>query len=234
MSHSLQGLNILVTGGFGVLGLALADVLLERGARVALLDRADAPDNLSEGAELLALGGVDLTSPESTQQAVEHVLGRFAGIDALVNVAGGFVWETMEQGSVETWDRMYQMNLRTAVVTSQAVLPSLVRAGRGGRIVNIGALGAIKAGAGMGAYAASKAGVAKLTEALAEELKDQGVVVNAVLPSIIDTAANRASMPEADFTRWVSPLALADVVAFLLSDEARVITGACLPVNGRV
>ena len=104
----------------------------------------------------------------------------------------------------------------------------------GGAIVNIGAAASIKAAMGMGAYAASKAGVARLTEALAEELKDAGVRVNAVLPSIIDTPANRKDMPDADFTRWVTPEALANVIAFLLSPEASAVTGALLPVTGRV
>jgi len=95
-------------------------------------------------------------------------------------------------------------------------------------------MGAIKAGIGMGAYAASKAGVAKLTEALAEELKDKGITVNALLPSIIDTAPNRAEMPKAEFERWVKPSQLADVIVFLLSEHARAITGALIPVAGRV
>ncbi|HSN01132.1 MAG TPA: SDR family oxidoreductase, partial [Rudaea sp.] len=101
-------------------------------------------------------------------------------------------------------------------------------------IVNISAAGSVKAGAGMGAYAASKSGVARLTEALSEELKDRGITVNAVLPSTIDTAANRADMPKADFSRWVSPAQLADVIVFLLSDRASAVTGALLPVMGRV
>jgi NAD(P)-dependent dehydrogenase (short-subunit alcohol dehydrogenase family) len=106
--------------------------------------------------------------------------------------------------------------------------------GAGGSIVNIGAAGAVKAGMGMGAYAASKSGVAKLTESLAEELKDNGIRVNAVLPSIIDTPVNRADMPDAEYDRWVSPEALAKVIEFLLSDAATPITGALLPVTGRV
>jgi NAD(P)-dependent dehydrogenase (short-subunit alcohol dehydrogenase family) len=125
------------------------------------------------------------------------------------------------------------MNLRTAVSASQAALPYLLAAGDA-RIVNVGAGAAAKAGAGMGAYAASKAGVARFTEALAEELKDRGVTVNAVLPSIIDTAANRADMPKADFSRWVKPEQIADLIAFLLSDRARAITGALIPISGRV
>jgi NAD(P)-dependent dehydrogenase (short-subunit alcohol dehydrogenase family) len=113
------------------------------------------------------------------------------------------------------------------------VLPYLLR-GKSGSIVNVGAMGAIKAASGMGAYAASKAGVLKLTEALADELKDHGITVNAVLPSILDTPPNRADMPDADFTRWVSPRALAEVIAFLVSDAARAVSGAALPVAGRV
>ena len=123
------------------------------------------------------------------------------------------------------------MNVATCANMCRAAIPHLVATG--GRIVNIGAGGAVKAGAGMGAYAAAKGGVHRLTEALAEELKDK-VTVNAVLPSIIDTPANRKDMPNADFTAWVSPLELAEVIAFLLSDKAQAVTGALMAVNGRV
>ena len=156
---------------------------------------------------------------------------RLGGLDALVNVAGTFRWETVESGSSDTWDLLYNVNLRTAVNASRAALPILKS---GGRIVNIGAAGAIKAGAGMGAYAASKAGVAKLTEALAEEVKDRGITVNAVLPSIIDTPANRADMPTAQFDRWVKAEQVADLIIFLLSQRAAAITGALIPITGRV
>jgi len=155
-------------------------------------------------------------------------------VDALVNIAGTFRWETLEKGSLDTWDLLYRVNLRSAVSTSRAALPHLMRGGAG-RIVNIGAgAAAARAAAGMGAYTASKAGVAKFTEALAEELKDRNITVNAVLPSTIDTAANRADMPKADFSRWVTPQAIADVIVFLLSDQARAVTGALIPVSGRV
>ncbi|MBD1590086.1 SDR family NAD(P)-dependent oxidoreductase [Pseudomonas typographi] len=233
MPQSLKDKVIIVTGGFGVLGSTLGRLLLERGARVALLDRAEAPAALLDVEKLLCLGGVDLTGAAPAKSAVQRVAEHFGGVDGLVNVAGGFAWETVEAGSLETWDRLYQINLRTAVVTAQAALPQLLLSGAG-RIVNIGALAALKAGLGMGAYAASKAGVARFTEALAEELKDRNVTVNAVLPSIIDTPTNRADMPDADATRWVTPKALAAVVAFLLSDDASAVTGACLPVSGRV
>ena len=138
----------------------------------------------------------------------------------------------MADGSVATWDRLYAMNVRTALIASRALLP-LLRASHGA-IVNIGAAASVKAGVGMGAYAASKSGVARLTEALAEELKEEGVRVNAILPSIIDTPTNRADMPDADVAKWVSPAQLAGVVAFLLSSDAMPITGALIPVTGRV
>lgn len=232
-SNQLQGKSIIVTGGFGALGRALGAVLAERGARVALLDLAQAPREAGAGENLTLFGGVDLGDPAAAAAAFGAATAQLGGLDALVNVAGGFAWETLERGVIATWDRMYQVNLRTAVIGAQAALPHL-RARGAGRIVNIGALAALKAGGGMGAYAASKSGVARLTEALAEELKEEGITVNAVLPSIIDTPANRADMPQADVTRWVSPQALAGVIAFLLSDDGAPVTGASLPVAGRV
>ncbi|MES2959663.1 MAG: SDR family NAD(P)-dependent oxidoreductase [Pseudomonadota bacterium] len=231
MTLSLQDRVFVVTGGFGALGRALATVLEERGACVALLDRAPAAAGLAETPRRLLLAGVDLGAEGATQGALAQVDQRWQRIDGLVNVAGGFAWEALTDGALDTWDRQYAMNLRSAVAASQAALPHLKA---GGRIVNIAALAALKAAAGMGAYAASKAGVMRFTEALAEELKERDITVNAVLPSIIDTPANRADMPKADFARWVTPQALSHVVAFLLSDEAAAITGACVPVTGRV
>lgn len=232
----LTGKVIAVTGGFGNLGIALGVAAVGSGAHVALIDRASAPsasklpDALS-GA--LLLGNVDLGAFEAAQQALAAVTQRFGGIDILANVAGAFRYQTLAEGDLANWDLLYAVNVKTAVVTSKAVLPHL-RARGGGRIINVGAAAAGKAGKGMGAYAAAKAGVAKLTESLAEEVKDHGINVNAVLPSIIDTPANRADMPTADFTRWVTPEALAEVILFLASDAARAVTGALLPVSGRV
>jgi NAD(P)-dependent dehydrogenase (short-subunit alcohol dehydrogenase family) len=222
-----------VTGGFGALGRALAVVLVEAGARVALLDRAQPFAGLPSGNEVMLLGGVDLADASAAATAFAQVAQRWQRVDGLVNVAGGFAWETVADGSLATWDRLYAMNLRSAVAASQAALPHLGSDGRG-RIVNVAALAAVKAGAGMGAYAASKAGVMRFTEALAEELKDRGITVNAVMPSVIDTPANRADMPTAAFDRWVTPAALGRVICFLLSDDAAAVTGACLPVAGRV
>jgi NAD(P)-dependent dehydrogenase (short-subunit alcohol dehydrogenase family) len=229
---TLQGRRIVVTGGFGVLGRAVAEVLRAAGARVALLDKANAPADLP--ANLLAVGGVDLGQAEATHMAFDAAALAFGGLDGLVNIAGGFQWETVEAGSVESWDRLYALNVRTALLASQAALPHLLAQGSGARIVNVGSASAAQAGLGMGAYAAAKSGVARLTEAMAEEFKDRGITVNAVLPSTLDTPANRADMPQADASRWVQPSALARVIEFLLSDAAAPITGALIPVKGRV
>ncbi|MEQ1880580.1 MAG: SDR family NAD(P)-dependent oxidoreductase [Burkholderiales bacterium] len=233
MSLDLNGKVVAVTGGFGSLGAAVARTTVTAGAKVALIDRAENSKAPPDMPEALALGGVDLGSAGSARQAIAQIIARFGRLDALVNVAGGFRWEKIDSGSIDTWDHLYQMNVRTAVNASQAALPHLL-ASANGRIVNVGALAAAKAGTGMGAYAASKAGVAKLTEAMAEELKDRAVTVNAVLPSIIDTSANRADMPDADFSRWVSQDQIADLIVFLLSDRARAITGALIPIAGRM
>ena len=233
ISLDLNGKVVAVTGGFGSLGAGVAKTIVAAGAKLALLDRAERTKAPQDLAQALALGGVDLGSGDSAREAIAQVIARFGRLDALVNIAGGFRWEKIDGGSLDTWDQLYQMNLRTAVNAAQAALPHLL-ASTNASIVNVGALAAAKAGAGMGAYAASKAGVAKLTEALAEELKDRAVTVNAVLPSIIDTAANRADMPDADFSRWVKPEQIADLIVFLLSDRARAITGALIPIAGRM
>lgn len=226
---------VVVTGAFGALGRAVARAFAARGARLALLDVAPQPPAAVReqlGTEPLLFGGVDLSDMEATRRVMSVVAMHFGGIDVLVNVAGGFRWVTLEGGDVEAWDDLYTMNLRTAVVCCKAAVPSLLTRGRG-RIVNIGAGAALKAGAGMGAYTASKAGVQRLTESLSEELKDRGVTVNAILPGTIDTPRNRADMPDADFTRWVPPEAIAQVIVFLASDAASAVTGASIPVFGR-
>lgn len=226
--------RVVITGAAGVLGAAVARAFITAGAKLALVDRAEDTKDLLKGlgSPHFFMSGIDLTDPAQAQRAMESAVSKLGGIDVLVNIAGGFRWETIADGKLETWDFLYAINLKTAVCACKAVLPHLP-AGQG-RIINVGAAAAAKAGTGMGAYAASKAGVAKLTEALAEELKDKSINVNAVLPTIIDTPANRADMPNAEFARWVDPAALADVIVFLASNAARAITGASIPVSGRV
>ena len=231
----MQDKVVIVTGAFGALGRVVAATLATRGARLGLIDAAQTvPEALAEEfAAHLLMPGIDLASLDATRAMVAQVVARFGALDAVVNIAGGFRWETVDDGDPATWDALFTMNLKTALHFCKASLPHLLDR-PGARIVNIGTGAAAKAAAGMGAYAASKAGVLRLTEALAEETRDRGLTVNAVLPSIIDTPANRQDMPQADFSRWVAPQALADVIAFLLSDAARAITGAGIPVMGRL
>ena len=220
--------SIIVTGGFGVLGQAVAQAFAAQGDKVARIDFVANPTVQIPGT--LDIGGVNLTDSDATAGALDRVVATHGGIDVLVNVAGGFTWETLEGGSLDSWARMQAMNLTTNATITKLALPAL-KAANHGRIVNIGAGAAIKAGMGMGAYSASKSGVHRLTEALAEELGGTGVTVNAILPSIIDTPTNRADMPDADTSQWVKPEAIADVIVFLASPAARGVTGALIPVT---
>lgn len=200
-------MRVIVTGASGALGREVCAVLAERGLQV------------------VEIHGVDLSDPPQASSAVG---GCAAGgpIDGLVNIAGGFAWETVADGEVETWDRMWAMNLKTALNTSRAALAHMKD---GGAIVNIGAAATARATAGMGAYTASKSAVARLTEALADELRPRKIRVNAILPTIIDTPANRKDMPDADFSTWVTARQLADIMVFLLSDASSGISGASIP-----
>ncbi|MBW7837268.1 MAG: SDR family oxidoreductase [Sphingomonadales bacterium] len=220
---------VVVTGAVGALGSVVADTLTRDGVRVIAIDQAKTIAGAADFA--LSFPGVDLCDQRSVADVFAVIEREVGGLNGLANIAGGFRWETIADGDIATWDRLFNLNLKTALITSQAALPLL--AAKGGSIVNISAAASQKAAAGMGAYAAAKSAVSRLTEALAEEMKDRGVRVNAVLPSIIDTTANRRDMPQADFSRWVSPRDIANVISFLLSDDARAVTGALLPVTGR-
>jgi NAD(P)-dependent dehydrogenase (short-subunit alcohol dehydrogenase family) len=226
----MNGKVIVITGALGALGRTVAEMALARGARVAGVDHAQA--QLPATDDRIELGGVDLSDVAQAETAIDAVAAHFGRLDALINIAGGFIFEATADGDGSAWQKMYTMNVVTALNASRAAIPHLARSSSG-RIVNIGAMGALQAGAGMGPYAASKAGVHRLTEALAAEWKGK-ITVNAVLPSIIDTAANRASMPKADFDKWVTPQELAEVILFLASDAASGVTGALIPVAGRV
>ena len=219
---------IVVTGAFGQLGAAVSEEVKRLGGKVALLDLLDKKSPDSDPS-----WSVDLTSYPQARDTMEAIFKNYGVIDGLVNVAGGFTWQTLEKSAaLAEWEQMFAMNVSTCVHASKAVLPYLLRRG-GGRIVNISAAGSAKAAAGMGAYAASKSGVARFTEALACELKDKKITVNAVLPGVIDTPRNREDMPGGDFSAWVSLEDIARVIGFLLSDAASGITGALVPVTGR-
>jgi NAD(P)-dependent dehydrogenase (short-subunit alcohol dehydrogenase family) len=226
----MNGKVIVITGALGALGRVVVETAIARGARVAGVDHA--ASQAAATPERIEFGGVDLADGAQARKAIDTAAAHFGRLDALVNIAGGFTYETVAEGDIKSWQRMHALNLLTALNASQAALPHLAKS-PAARIVNIGAMGALQAGAGMGPYAASKAGVHRLTEALAAEHKGK-ITVNAVLPSTIDTAANRESMPKSDFSKWVTPRELAEVILFLVSDAASGVTGALIPVAGRV
>ncbi|NBU25811.1 MAG: SDR family oxidoreductase [Gammaproteobacteria bacterium] len=217
---------ILVTGAAGVLGQAVIATLSAHSQAVAAVDLAP---TIPQAGQRLSFGGIDLADPAAGAALIAQVGEPVTG---LVNVAGGFVWETVGEGGWASWERMYRINVQTAFEASRLALPAL-RASRGA-IVNVSAAATARAGAGMGAYTAAKSAVSRLTEALAAEELTNGVRVNAVMPSVIDTPANRRDMPDADPSRWVTPTEIAEVVAFLLSPAASGVTGALVPVVGRV
>lgn len=221
---------MMITGAFGALGRAVLAKARQSGWQVVAVDASSEPPDEVSAAELVL--SADLSDPASARRVVDQVRAHLGGLDALVNIAGGFVWSRVQDTELATWEHMVRLNLITCVNACTAALNPL-QASPQGRIINVGAKGALTAGAGMGAYAASKAGVHRLTEALAEELKGS-VTVNAILPSIIDTPANRAAMPDADYGAWVRPEELAAVILFLASPEASGVTGALIPVTGRV
>lgn len=218
--------TVIVTGAFGHLGSAVADHFEARGDKVARIDFAPAP----AGSPAHHIGGVDLADCDAASAAIAAVCREIGAPDVLVNIAGGFIWETLAEGSLASWERMFRMNALTAATTCKIALPLLADR-RGAAIVNIGAAAAGRADAGMGAYTASKAAVARLTESLAAELAGSDVTVNAILPTIIDTPANRRDMPDADFSAWVRPQDIALVAEFLASPAARSISGASIPVS---
>lgn len=222
-------MHVVVTGAAGALGREVVGVLAAGGHRISGIDRSAGVGDVA-GVDL-PLGGVDLADAKRVTAACERIAAAAGPIHGLVNLAGGFVWETVAEGDPATWERMFAGNVCSALNACRAVLPHVAKPAS---IVNVGAAASARAGLGMGAYTAAKSGVARLTEALAEEVKGDRVRVNAVLPSIIDTPANRADMPDADFATWVKGGEIANVIAFLLSPDASGVTGALLPVTGRV
>jgi NAD(P)-dependent dehydrogenase (short-subunit alcohol dehydrogenase family) len=225
---------VLITGAAGNLGRAVAAAFAAAGARLVLVDLSDAvlAAAYPEVDARRLLLAANLMDSASARGAVNKALEHFKRIDCLCNVAGGFrMGPTVHETPAELWKLMMDLNAGTVLNMVQAVVPGMLAAG-GGKIVNIGAGGGLKGGARMAAYSASKSAVIRLTESMSAELREQGINVNCVLPSVIDTPQNRADMPKADPKRWVSPEDLAQVLLFLCSDAARAIHGAAIPVNG--
>jgi NAD(P)-dependent dehydrogenase (short-subunit alcohol dehydrogenase family) len=225
---NLSGKTVVITGASGGLGKTVAARAQSLGASLALLDVAFPAAELEKREAGVTRFAVDLTDAGATRACFEQI-GRF---DALFNLAGGFdMGPAVHEITDQQWDFLFKMNVTTLQNTVRAAVPKLIAQGRGA-IVNVGALGALKGQGNMGAYCASKSVVMRLTESMSAELRDKGINVNAVLPSIIDTPRNRADMPDADFSKWVTPEQLANVICFLAAEEAGAIHGVLLPVSG--
>lgn len=216
---------VLVTGAAGALGAAVAAHFADSGASVAQLDVVEIDNEHYSDT-------CDLTSFEDCQTAVTNVLAKFGRIDVLANIAGGFAMgDPVHETSADTWNFMMALNAQSVLNMSRAVVPAMINSGHG-KIVNIGARAGLRGAPNMAAYSASKSVVIRLTESLADELKEKKINVNCILPSIIDSARNREDMPDADFNRWVRPDQIAEVVGFLASAAAEPIHGAAIPVEG--
>lgn len=218
----LKGKTIVITGAAGGLGREVCRVAQEQGADIVQVDIAF-PDN-AEGKTL----SLDLTDAGTVANAIAE-LGQ---IDGLINVAGGFdMGPALYETSDESWNKMFAINVTTARNMISAVVPKMLEQKRGA-VVNVGAFGALTGTGNMAAYCASKSVVMNMTQSLSDEVKHQGINVNAVLPSIIDTPANRGAMPDANYDEWVTPEQLANVMCFLVSDAASGVNGALIPVRG--
>src|SRR5690349_2400611 len=237
MSAKFEGSVVLVAGGTGGLGRAVTSAFLEEGAVVAVTYRNQPEweafkNAASANATRLQGHEVDVTDEAAVRQLVEKILLKHGQLDAMVNTVGGYagglkLWE-ME---TKVFEQMLNMNLRSGYALSRAAVPALLKQGRGA-IVNVAAKAAFDHAAGASAYAASKAAAVAMLDSLAADLKGTGVRVNTILPSIIDTEANRKAMPKADFAKWPKPSDIARVILFLCSDDSKVIHGASIPVYG--
>jgi len=233
------GSVVLVTGAAGALGQVVTREFLTEGARVLACDVSE--DRLSafaidlgEYGRRFAHAAADLIADDGARQAVQACLDVHGRIDVVANIAGGYLGGVgVPDLTARQWDFMQDLNVRTVFNTCRAALPSM-RSQKHGKIVNVSARAGLSGIAGLSAYSVAKAGVRVLTESLSEEVKDDDINVNAIMPSIIDTPANRESMPTADHATWVSPTEIARVILFLASEDARAIHGAAIPVYGRV
>jgi NAD(P)-dependent dehydrogenase (short-subunit alcohol dehydrogenase family) len=237
VNKRFAGQSVLVAGGTGALGRAVSLMFLQQGAQVAVTYRKqDEFEELKQaaGEQGIRLRGhmLDVTNELAVNQLVATILEQSGALDILVNTVGGYaggtpVWET----NSDVLEHMLSLNLRSGFMLARAAIPAMLNRQRGA-IVNIAAKAAIDHAAGAGAYAASKAGALALLDSIAADVRGKGVRVNTILPSIIDTPANRSAMPKADFAKWPKPEEIARVVLFLCSDDARVIHGAAIPVYG--
>src|SRR2546427_6324901 len=236
--HKQTEYVVIITGAVGNLGAATARAFQTAGDKTVLVDRSqdklrEAFSSIANSPDHLLAGGVDLSEPASLGKLVADALSRFGRIDALVHTAGAWRGgKPVHQDDLANWDFLFNVNLRTTLLCCRAVIPQMLKQGRG-KIITVASRDGFKGSAGYAAYSASKSAVLRLAESLADELKASNINVNCILPSTIDTPQNRVAQPGADFTKWVEPAAIADVILLLASDASRAINGAAIPVFGK-
>jgi NAD(P)-dependent dehydrogenase (short-subunit alcohol dehydrogenase family) len=225
----------IVTGAAGNLGNAVAHAFDAAGAKLALVDhgadrlRAQFP-NMVDSPRYFLAESIDVNQPDAVDKVVREAMARFGQIDILVNTVGGYRGDTaVHETPLDVWDSLINLNARSAFVVCRAVIPHML-ARQSGKITNVSSRAALAGSAKGAAYSASKSAVLRLTESMSAELKSQGINVNCVLPSTIDTPQNRQSMPMADFSTWVQPEAVADVILFLSSGAARAVHAAAISI----
>ena len=237
MSAKFEGKVVLVAGGTGGLGRAVTLAFLLEGAKViATYRKQEELDTLKirAGVNTAQLDGVavDVTDEAAVRQLIEKIVGKYRRLDAMVNTVGGYAGGTkLWELETKVFDQMLALNLRSGYALSRAAVRAMLKEGHGA-IVNVASKAAVDHAGGAAAYAASKSAAVALLDSLAVDLQGSGVRANTVLPSIIDTEANRKAMPKADFAKWPKPEEIARVILFLCSDDARVIHGAAIPVYG--
>ena len=228
---------VVITGAAGNLGSAVVRAFEAHGASLVLLDREEGRlqetfPTISGMDKHLLVDLVEMTSKDSVDDAISKAVAHHGQVDVLVNTVGGYRAGTpVHETPIETMEFLMDLNATTTFLSCQAAIPHMLKAGSG-KIINIGARQGMKGLAKSGVYAMSKSAVLRLTESLSAELKREGINVNAVLPGTIDTTVNREAMPDADYSRWVTPQAISEVILFLASDSASAVHGALIPVFG--
>ena len=226
---------VLITGGTGALGKTLTQRFISSGATtiVTYLKDENIETNKGQNAVNAQFIKADVTREEQVVRLISAIVERFGHIDILVNSVGGYLGgKSVTDLEEHEWDLMMNLNLKSAFLISKHVIPVMKSSGPGGKIVHISSKTGLKSEGHDSAYAASKSGLIRLVESISQETKELGINVNCILPSVIDTEANRRAMPKADFSRWVKTDDITNVVFFLCSQEAKVVTGAAIPTYG--
>ncbi len=237
MTTKMTGKKVLITGPAGNLGAAVTNKFKAAGAHLILPDRDPQrlleiyPDLVDDSRHQL-LTGIDLLDLPALENHLDHAIQHSGGLDILVHTVGGFeMGEKVYQISSQSWEKMINLNVKTLLNITRVVLPQMIKQGSG-KITTIGARPSFSGKGKMGAYSAAKAAVLRLTESLSREVKSKGINVNCLIPGTIDTPENRQAMPDADYSSWVDPDSLAEVILFLSSPAANDIHGAAVPAYG--